>query len=36
MDPVYSEIRDLNYCVLKPLLVEKLEYIDTTYKEKDQ
>lgn len=35
-DSVYQEIRDLNFCVLKPLLVEKLEYIDNTYKEKDQ
>ena len=35
-DNVFQEIRDLNFCVLKPLLVEKLEYIDNTYKEKDQ
>lgn len=35
-DNVFAEIRDLNFCVLKPLLVEKLENIDNTYKEKDQ
>ncbi len=35
-DTVFQEIRDLNFCVLKPLLVEKLEYIDNTYKERDK
>jgi len=35
-DTVFQEIRDLNFCVLKPLLVDKLQYIDNTYKEKDK
>ena len=35
-DTVFQEIRDLNFCVLKPLLLEKLNFIDMTYKEKDQ
>lgn len=34
-DPVYQEIRDLNFCVLKSLLRQKLAYINETYQEKD-
>ena len=34
-DPVYAEIRDLNFCVLKSLLRQKLAYINETYQEKD-
>jgi hypothetical protein len=34
-DSVFHEIRDLNYCVLKGLLTEKLSFIDSTYKDKD-
>ena len=35
-DTVFHEIRNLNFCVLKPLLLEKLNFIDMTYKERDQ